>query len=182
MPTRQLAMLMAEIEDLEHGDVGRAREWMRRALNAERDPAWTADGVVSEKWLPVSPVTGQLDAFEWRVPLAHLGTPGPVIEDDAAIKSVEPAATAEAERADAVMQEELAHEDVEPDVIQAAPEKLEAAPATAIPAPAPRPRRPEAIIPLIHVPDDPGPDAESDDESTPEHQGEGWRRLRGLFW
>jgi HemY protein len=183
-PTQRLAMLMAEIEDLEHGDVGRAREWMRRALNAERDPAWTADGVVSEKWLPVSPVTGQLDAFEWRVPLAHLGTPGPVIEEDAAVKSVEPAATAEAERADAVMQEELAHEeDIKPRSIEPAAEKPDAAAAAAvITPPVLRPRVPEAVIPLIHVPDDPGPDAEDEDESAPEHQGEGWRRLRGLFW
>ena len=38
--------------------------------HAPRDPAWTADGFVSERWLPVSPVTGRLDAFEWKVPLA----------------------------------------------------------------------------------------------------------------
>jgi HemY protein len=182
-PTRRLAMLMAEIEDLEHGDVGRAREWMRRALNAERDPAWTADGLVSEKWLPVSPVTGQLDAFEWRVPLAHLGAPGPVIEEEAAIKSVEPAATAAAEGADAIMQEELAQEEeIKPAQIEPAPEKPEVAAAAIIPPPVARPRKPEAVIPLIHVPDDPGPDVEDEDESAPEHQGEGWRRLRGLFW
>ncbi len=34
-----------------------------------RDAAWIADGVVSERWAPISPVTGQLDAFEWRVPV-----------------------------------------------------------------------------------------------------------------
>ena len=32
-----------------------------------RDPAWTADGVVSERWAAISPVTGALDAFQWRV-------------------------------------------------------------------------------------------------------------------
>src|ERR1043165_7917173 len=64
--TPSVAMLMAELEGLE-GDEGRAREWMGRALNAARDPAWTADGYVSDRWLPVSPVTGRLDAFEWRV-------------------------------------------------------------------------------------------------------------------
>ena len=42
-PTQRVAMLMAELEQLE-GDEGRAREWMARALNAARDPAWTADG------------------------------------------------------------------------------------------------------------------------------------------
>jgi HemY protein len=32
-----------------------------------------ADGVVSERWAPVSPVTGRLDAFEWRAPAERLG-------------------------------------------------------------------------------------------------------------
>ena len=71
-------MLMAELEELE-GDEGRAREWMARALNAARDPAWTADGFVSERWLPVSPVTGRLDAFQWKVPVAELGERAPVL-------------------------------------------------------------------------------------------------------
>ena len=70
-PTQRVAMLMAELEGLE-GDEGRAREWMARALHAARDPVWTADGFVSERWLPVSPVTGRLDAFQWKVPVAEL--------------------------------------------------------------------------------------------------------------
>ena len=64
---------MAEIEQRESGDEGRAREWMARALHAPRDPAWTADGFVSDRWMPVSPVSGRLDAFQWKVPLAELG-------------------------------------------------------------------------------------------------------------
>ena len=76
-PTQRVAMLMAELEELE-GDEGRAREWMARALNAARDPAWTADGFVSDRWLPVSPVTGRLDAFEWKVPVAELDAREPV--------------------------------------------------------------------------------------------------------
>jgi len=42
-----------------------------RAVNAARDPAWTADGVVADRWEPVSPVTGGLDAFQWRVPVEN---------------------------------------------------------------------------------------------------------------
>ena len=72
-PTQRVAMLMAELEEPEHGDEGRAREWMTRALTAARDPAWIADGFVSDRWLPVSPVTGRLDAFEWKVPVAEIG-------------------------------------------------------------------------------------------------------------
>ena len=63
---------MAELERAERNDEGRAREWVARALNAAPDPAWTADGYVSDRWLPVSPVTGRLDAFEWRVPLTGI--------------------------------------------------------------------------------------------------------------
>lgn len=67
--TQRVCSLMARIEGGEAGDTGRVREWLARALHAPRDPAWTADGVVSENWAPVSPVTGVLDAFEWRVPV-----------------------------------------------------------------------------------------------------------------
>jgi HemY protein len=68
-PRKRVAALMAELE-MAQGDEGRAREWMARALNARRDPAWTADAFVSEHWLPISPVSGRLDAFEWKDPLA----------------------------------------------------------------------------------------------------------------
>jgi len=82
-PTRRVAALMARIEAAENGDTGRSREWMARAVNAAQDPAWTADGVVAETWLPASPVTGRLDALEWRVPVADLTPRGPLIEQDA---------------------------------------------------------------------------------------------------
>ena len=69
---------MAEIEERDSGDEGRAREWMTRALRAPRDPAWSADGMVSERWMPVSPVTGRLDALpvercRWPSSAAVLG-------------------------------------------------------------------------------------------------------------
>ena len=71
-PTQRVAMLMAEIERTEHGDSGRARAWTLRAVRAQHDPAWTADGYVSDRWRPVSPVTGRLDAFQWQTPVAAL--------------------------------------------------------------------------------------------------------------
>src|SRR5262249_1981173 len=79
-PTQRAAMLMAELEETQAGDVGRAREWMARALRAPRDGAWIADGYVSDQWLPVSPVSGRLDALEWRVPGAHVGGRGALSE------------------------------------------------------------------------------------------------------
>ncbi|SEQ24868.1 HemY protein [Devosia sp. YR412] len=67
--TQGVASLMAEIEEGQSGDQGKAREWLGRAVRAPRDPAWTADGLVSDEWEPISPVTGRLDAFEWKVPM-----------------------------------------------------------------------------------------------------------------
>ncbi|MEQ1770953.1 MAG: heme biosynthesis HemY N-terminal domain-containing protein [Devosia sp.] len=69
-PTQAICLLMAEIEEGQNADQGKAREWLARAVRAPGDPVWTADGVTAEEWEPVSPVTGELDAFEWRVPLA----------------------------------------------------------------------------------------------------------------
>ena len=63
-PPVRVCELMAEIEQGEFGDKGRAREWLSRAVRAPRDPAWIADGQISKVWHPVSPVTGELDAFE----------------------------------------------------------------------------------------------------------------------
>ena len=54
-PTKRVALLMAELERAAANDEGRAREWIARALNAAPDPTWTADGHVSDRWLPVSP-------------------------------------------------------------------------------------------------------------------------------
>ena len=67
-PTERVCLLMAEIEEREHGDQGKVRAWLTRALTAPRDPAWVADGQVLDRWLPVSPVTGRVGAAEWRVP------------------------------------------------------------------------------------------------------------------
>ncbi|RUV12944.1 heme biosynthesis protein HemY [Mesorhizobium sp. M7A.T.Ca.TU.009.01.3.1] len=66
-------LLLADIEEAETGDQGKVRQLLSRAVRAPRDPAWVADGVVSERWAPVSPITGRLDAFEWRAPMERLG-------------------------------------------------------------------------------------------------------------
>ncbi len=71
-PSQRICALMAQIEDGEFGDKGKVREWLARALRARRDPVWVADGVVAHEWAAVSPVTGALDAFEWKAPLDAL--------------------------------------------------------------------------------------------------------------
>jgi HemY protein len=161
-PTQRVAALMAELEQRENADEGRAREWMARALNAARDPAWTADGFVSDRWMPLSPVSGRLDAFQWRVPLAELGEHRDVIEisEPAEPSSPAPAATpapaANAEPAPA-----------------AAPVAEIQPPPRAAAARAPRA---DAVIPLVHAPDDPGPDPQP--EREPQLPPDAVRRLR----
>jgi HemY protein len=187
-PTRRVALLMAEIEERDSGDVGRARQWTARALTAAHDPAWTADGLVSDKWLPVSPATGRLDAFQWKVPLADLNPPGPMIEqadvpavaapDPVRAPMPEPTAAAEADHPDV---SEAAAPESEPALV---------APRQEITLPAVVPRRlptgeaprVDAVIPLVHSPDDPGPDGEIAEEAAPASPtSEGWWRRRGLF-
>ena len=92
-------LLLADIEEAETGDQGRVRHWLAQAVRAPRDEVWTADGYVSEHWAPVSPVSGRLDAFEWKVPVEQIS--GPVEDGDAmraradlAIESLPPIAAA----------------------------------------------------------------------------------------
>jgi HemY protein len=243
--TQRVAMLMAEIEDLEHGDVGRARAWMARAMAAERDPAWTADGVVSDRWLPISPVTGRLDVFEWRVPLAHVATPGKVIDQRSTAPVDAPVVVTREPASEVVSEPEILHEETRveaaadggpvsipavtpfaagaggseaaavatsgseasnsapsaPSPIPATPTSSSSTsssptpsapsstllPPTSLPSPqfvgttGSRPRPNEPVIPLLHVPDDPGPGEEVDDEPELQRDGDGWRRLRELF-
>lgn len=70
--TERFCLLMAEIEEGPDGHRGHVREWLSRAVRAPRDPQWTADGYVFPAWAPISPITGRLDAFEWRAPTAAL--------------------------------------------------------------------------------------------------------------
>ncbi len=76
-PRESAYLLLADIEEAQTGDQGRVRQWLSRAVKAPRDPAWTADGYVSDRWAPASPVTGKLDAFTWKVPVEQIG---PVID------------------------------------------------------------------------------------------------------
>ena len=97
-PTRQMCLLMAEIEEGQSGDQGKAREWLSRAVSAPADPTWTADGITSDEWAPASPVTGRLDAFEWKVPvqtraLVKTLSSSPASEAGAALPAIEDAAT-----------------------------------------------------------------------------------------
>jgi HemY protein len=162
-PTRRVATLMADIEEAEHGDEGRVREWMSRAMRAAGDPAWTADGSVSDRWMPVSP-NGRLDGFEWKVPLAEIGVSRPVLE-------VAPPPPIEVE---ALSLER------KPVSVPERPVRKSAKSATKTKA-----KQVEAVIPLVHAPDDPGPDQALDGDPIPEPTTppprDPWQRLMQLF-
>jgi HemY protein len=81
-PSVRVCLLMADIERLEGGASGRAREWLARAVHAPRDKAWIADGVVSDRWSPISPVSGRLDAFRWDTPPELMTGVGTSVIDD----------------------------------------------------------------------------------------------------
>jgi HemY protein len=72
-PREGVFLLMADIDEADGGDQGRVRQHLARAVKAQPDPTWSADGYVSEKWAPFSPVTGRIGAFEWRVPVERIG-------------------------------------------------------------------------------------------------------------
>ena len=78
--TERACLIMADIEEGEHGDKGRMRDWLARAIRAPRDKVWTADGYVSEEWMPLSPITGKVGAFEWKLPVEQLGESPDVID------------------------------------------------------------------------------------------------------
>jgi HemY protein len=184
-PTQRVAMLMAEIERGEHGDSGRARAWMLRAVRARHDPVWTADGYVSDRWRPVSPVTGRLDAFQWQTPLAALPSD----------KGVTVEASPFEEAMLAPPRRETPRELVaEPETPPAAPAAQDNSPAPAAvevtPPPVFRPRQTSTrdsaapvppVIPIVRAPDDPGiddepPGDEFAEQATPaQAQAGGWR-------
>jgi HemY protein len=155
-PTRRVCLLMAEIENAETGDLGRARAWLARGLNAARDPAWVADGLVSDTWEPVSPISGRLDAFEWKAPQESLTAAASSALIDHAI-------------------------DAEPVPVSPAPAPVTPPPAPVNVAPKPAPVVPprpapvrqetvrmppsEVLLPMARAPDDPGPDDDDEDNS-----------------
>lgn len=199
-PTQRVALLMAELERTEHGDGGRARAWTLRAVRARHDPAWTADGYVSDRWRPVSPVTGRLDAFQWQTPVASLPSDkGTTIESSAFEEAMlaapppkrvtatseapaEPAVIAPAptpapqDNAPPAVTEEPVVTPAEP--VNSAPEAAESSPVAATPvfrtrADLGKPAQApiQAVIPIVRAPDDPGIDDDGPSDEFTEQIG-----------
>jgi HemY protein len=170
-PTQRVAELMAELEHAESGNEGRAREWMARALHAPRDPAWTADGFISDRWLPVSPVTGRLDALQWKVPLTALGHAGALIDEHTRTPLLD------APSPQAISPAEISSNADQPATRAAAAAVADTMVRRSAPLSGPEPRV-EPVIPLVHAPDDPGPEMPAEPESAPEPPSDTWWRIR----
>jgi len=126
-PREGAFLLLADIEEAETGDQGRVRHWLAKAVRAPRDPAWVADGYVAERWAPASPITGRLDAFEWRAPMERLGQ---VIEGEEALRAlppVDPAARPAEEPKDLILEAESEASQEPASVTGGAPEQPEQA-------------------------------------------------------
>ncbi|UUP17287.1 heme biosynthesis protein HemY [Nitratireductor thuwali] len=122
-PREGAFLLLADIEEAETGDQGRVRHWLAKAVRAPRDSAWVADGQALERWAPVSPVTGRIDAVEWRAPVERLGQ---VVEAEEALAAL-PALQSERSPQEEAADIETVAIDVEP-----VSEEPEAAPKTAV--------------------------------------------------
>lgn len=178
--TRRICLLMAEIEDGDGGTPGAVRGWLTRAVHAPRDPAWVADGFVSDHWAAVSPISGRLDAFEWKIPpedVAALAFEDPADEADEALAlsgSIVPVETvrreaeppAPIEPAAATTPAPAAPDPVSDRVAEPAAVAIETAPPPApvldvpVDPATPAPTKSAEIVDLqAHMPDDPGPDA-----------------------
>lgn len=205
-PTQRVAMLMAEIERTEHGDTGRARAWTLRAVRALHDPVWTADGYVSDRWRPVSPVTGRLDAFQWQTPLAALPSDKNVAieaeefnEAMAEPRRVGPPAEPSPEPTAPPAAQDNSPASAPAEPAPAAP--VPSPPAAATPTPAPQPESPSVaaaplfrqrqdipkvtpasiptVIPIVRPPDDPGIDEDAVSDEFAEQSSPAQRQASG---
>ena len=179
-PTERVCLLMAEIEEGEHGDQGRVRAWLTRALTAPRDAAWIADGHAFERWLPVSPVSGRIDAFEWRVASERLPPPRQVGDlgadeagdDEPAAETGTPLPAPRAPNRPEAPPSSTTPRPPAATAPTAPPPPLRAVPegerssAAALPLPLPGGAAPVGPRPLARAPDDPGPpEPDEDDEA-----------------
>lgn len=136
-PRERTFLLLADIEEADGADVGRVREWLARAVRAPRDAAWVADGYISDRWAPFSPVTGRIDAFEWRVPVEPVAQ---AIEPERRVALPQPAPKVEV----APAKQAVPVLDAEPLEPETAPVKPAAAPPVAPPAGPLKPDAPAA--------------------------------------
>lgn len=103
--TYGLCLMMAEVEEAEHGDLARVRPWLDRAVRALADPRYVcADcGGESSEWHALCPRCGAFDTLAWRMPASRSADGGlplaietvpaasPALPADRALTTVDPA-------------------------------------------------------------------------------------------
>jgi HemY protein len=69
-PTPRLCLMMARLEEAEHGIGPGSREWLDRAVTATPDPRYVCAtcGGESLEWRSLCPHCGSFDALAWRTP------------------------------------------------------------------------------------------------------------------
>lgn len=143
-PTTRLCLLMAKLEQLEHHDPSAAQIWLARASRAPRDAAWIADGLVSDHWMAVSPVSGRLDSFQWMHPQEAISQAEPLdLQSDITLES-----KAKPEPQKPILQK--------PIPTNPAAQKAGSRSGSAV------------VFPLATSPDDPGPVDDTNDEDRSE--------------
>lgn len=154
-PSEGAYLLLADIEEADGGNLGKVRQLLSQAVRAPHDAAWTADGITVERWAPISPVSGRIDAFEWRGPVERAGR---LIESNRPVPDVVPPSLAGPAHDDDVVVLDAETVPSNGAETAAAPDRPIAANAAA------------ADEPVPHQPDDPG--------VTPEDEAEKPRRFR----
>lgn len=150
-PGVRLCLLMADLEDAAGSATGLVREWLARASRAPRDATWMADGIASDRWLPVSPASGRLDAFVWQVPPEDLHA-----VEHIELAALPPPAALPMPSAPIIGSDHTA--------APALPAPAVVAAAKVVPVPAEEPA--VAVSPQVNAPDDPGPDNPDDGQTA----------------
>lgn len=70
-PSVQLCLMMARLEEAEHGDLAQMREWLDRAARAAPDPRYVCAscGGESFEWRSLCPRCSAFDTLAWRTPV-----------------------------------------------------------------------------------------------------------------
>ncbi len=120
--TERICRLMARLEEAEHGDAAKMREWLMKLGEAAPDPAWVcrACGAVAAEWSPRCGACDQFDGLAWHVPprvaAGHLVAPG-----EAVAAEPEPEAPTDAAPAEPAKPAEVAVTAEPVEVIEAEP-------------------------------------------------------------
>jgi len=69
-PDAAFCRLFAELEQAEHGDAAKARDWLSRASEAPREPSWLCSncGATAQEWSALCGHCGAFETLRWTTP------------------------------------------------------------------------------------------------------------------